>query len=67
MPAGAGCETSPATSEVEEVFKVFVMSTKGEMVRDGLAEVALAGLALWWLVCSEAGVDVRGARICREG
>ena len=66
MPAGAGSETSPATSDVEGVFKVFVMTAKGEMVPDGdaLSEVALARLAL---ACSEAGVDVRGAQICREG
>ena len=68
MPAGAGRETSSATSEVEGVFKVFVVAIEGEMVPDGddLAEVALAGLALWWLVCGEAGVDVRGARGCKE-
>ena len=61
MAVGA---TSSVTSDTEGVFKVFVMALKGEMVTDGndLAEVAVAGLALWWLVCSEAGVDMRGAR-----
>ena len=52
MPAGAEHETSAATSDAEGAFKVFVMAAKGEMVPDGddVAEVALAGLALWWLV-----------------
>ena len=63
MPAGTGRETSSATSEVEGVFKAFVVLIEGEMVpdEDDLADVALAGLALWWLVGGEAGVDVRGA------
>lgn len=60
-------ETSSATSDVECVFKAFAV-TKGEMVTDGddLADVVLAVLALWWLICGEAGVDMHGARRCRE-
>ena len=63
MPAGA---TSSATPDTEGVFKAFVVAIKGEMVTDGgdLAEGALAGFVLWGLVCSEAGVDMRRARIC---
>jgi len=62
MPSGAeSVETSSATSDAEGVIKPLVV-IKGEMVPDGdaLAEVALAGLALWWLVCGEAGIDMRG-------
>ena len=57
--------TSSATSDTEGVF---VVEIKGEMATDGddLAEVAAARFALWWLVGGEAGVDMHGARRCRE-
>ena len=68
IPAGAGRETSSVTPDAGGVFKVSVVAIEGEIVPDGddLAEVVLAALALWWLVCGEAGVDVRGARGCKE-
>ena len=65
IPVGA---TASATSDTEWVFKAFVMETKGEMIVDGddVAKVAAAGLALWWLVGGEAGVEMRGARRCGD-